>query len=275
MHIEDNKTIDEFDDIFQSGEPEEPAEETDKETSDEQPTNDDSAADNDSDDSASEETDDSDKEIDVEAILAERNKFEKRLKDTQKYAHRQKSKADTVLKKLLDEGTITEERYNELNTQEAVLDDDVLKQNLVDIEKQTRADLDVVAEALGDESVKEHYENFVKITQYDARFTQELMELPAAKRLSYMLDAGKEAREVLGIISEHDGNIIEAIKAGTTKDGLEAAEAKGYKKAKEEFEKKYKDYSSNKRPKLRGTNSESSKTTKENKEIDMEDIDFM
>ena len=225
-----------LDDIFQSDEnvAEKEAEETIE--SEEQPTED-------------------TEEVEEEATPEEPEddtiaKLEKRLKDTQKFGHRQKNKADKVLAKMLEEGKISEEEYQAYNSDEEPMVED-LASELNNIEATTRKDLEVIAETFPDRDVKDEYESYVKLTQHYPKLAMELLDIPANKRLGHMLSVGSGAKDVLSLLDEHNGNVIDALRSNVGDDKVAAAEIKGYNKAKKEFEEQMAELSTSKRPKLR------------------------
>lgn len=230
-----------LEDIFQSDEDiaeeapiEEPIEEEDSETPTEEETE--------------SEGEDSTEEPKEDAIAS----LEKRLKDTQRFGHRQKNKADKVLAKMLEEGKISEEEYTQYNSDEEPLVDD-LAGELTKIEADTRKDLEVIAEALPDRDVKAEYENYVKLTQAYPKLAMDLLEIPANKRLSHMIGIGSKSSDVLDLLEKHDGNVIEALRSSVGDDKVAAAETAGYERAKAEFKEQMKELSSDKRPSLRST----------------------
>lgn len=246
-----------LDDIFQSDE--DISEEEVEEVEDETPTEES--------EEKSEETEEEEQEEeqeDVSAIL------EKRLKDTQRYAHKLKNTSDRRLNKLLDDGKISQEEFDEYSKDEEPLQGDITA-DLIGIEKTTREQLTVLADALPDRDVNKEYEDFIKLTRLDPSLLQELIETPDNKRLSYMLSHGSKATDVLNILDQHDGSVIDALQSKVGDDKVAEAETRGYEKAKKEFQEQMKELSSDKRPKLRG---ESVGTEKEDQSGEV-DLDFL
>lgn len=245
-----------LDDIFQSDEDisEEEVEEVEEET----------PAEESEEKSEEAEPEEAEKQEDDSAIL------EKRLKDTQRYAHKLKNTSDRRLNKLLEDGKISQEEFDKYSTDEEPLQGDITAE-LTGIEKTTREQLTVLADALPDRDVNKEYEDFIKLTRLDPSLLQELIETPDNKRLSYMLSHGAKATSVLDMLDQHDGSVIDALQSKVGDDKVAEAETRGYEKAKKEFQEQMKELSSDKRPKLRG---ESVGTEKEDHSGEV-DLDFL
>lgn len=211
---------------------------------------------------------DENKEVsEVDVLKQELENRDKRLKDTQKSWNEQNQKHQKLLKILQENGTLTEDELKQFEVESSA------DQPLVEIGKRLDQEYKIAKPLLQRQGQNPDaaVEAFLAMVNLEPSLSQTLVTTPVEEQLAYVISEGEKILPVYQSIKENGNSVIAAMQAlskVTSKEDMEAAEKKGYEKARKEFEKELSQYSTGPKPKLRGseTSPSADKEAKEAKE---------
>lgn len=182
----------------------------------------------------------------------------KRLKDTQAYAHKATQASQKVLEKVSKGEQLTEEDLKSLVTEEPE-SPNAVAQMVADVNESLPIAKSVVAQVSGRdmEAIEADIEAFNQLATVDPTLVQQLVETPVNDRAAFVIKRGGELKEVFDIVKENGGSVTAAVANSASVSTRAKNKLRGEIEAevKKEYEEQYKDYVSStvSKPKIRGT----------------------